>query len=412
MVGAGIIGSGLARLLLHANPRIQLSIVDQRLDRARALAQSLGLPADAAGECSADDVAALARRLEGCAVVINAAHPGANLNIMQAAVAARCHYLDLGGLFHTTRKQLLLAPEFERAGVMAILGIGAAPGLTNVMGAYAAAQLDRIESIDFSLGFGPLDMKFSGVFHPPYSVHTLMEEFADESVQFLDGELVTLPAQAGAQVISFPRPVGDVECIYTLHSEPATVPQTFASKGIRRVTWRLGAPEPAASFMRAYAAAGLGSKEYITVNGQKVRPVDVLAASIEANERNAPEMPRVAASVCIRADVIGTLDGTRTRVTADCVVQHDGSPPGLGCEMTALPAVIVAGLLAEQDPTLVRPGVFGPEQCVSPGHLFPPLAARGYRFTNTVHTDNAAHALANPAAYPPAVVDPAGAQAG
>ena len=34
---------------------------------------------------------------------------------MDAALDARCHYVDLGGLFHMTRRQLRLDAEFRRA---------------------------------------------------------------------------------------------------------------------------------------------------------------------------------------------------------------------------------------------------------------------------------------------------------
>jgi hypothetical protein len=46
-----------------------------------------------------------------------------NLNVMQAALAAKIHYIDLGGLFTWTRRQLKLHQDFLRAGLTAIIGM-------------------------------------------------------------------------------------------------------------------------------------------------------------------------------------------------------------------------------------------------------------------------------------------------
>ena len=89
----------------------------------------------------------LARALRGAAVVVHCAPYAFNLGVMQAALEAGCHYVDLGGLFHTTRRQLRLDREFRRAGLLAVLGMGSAPGITNVMARLAADLLDGVRAI-------------------------------------------------------------------------------------------------------------------------------------------------------------------------------------------------------------------------------------------------------------------------
>jgi len=49
------------------------------------------------------------------------------------ALAAKRHYVDLGGLFHWTRRQLKLDRQFKRADWTAVLGAGCAPGHQHVM---------------------------------------------------------------------------------------------------------------------------------------------------------------------------------------------------------------------------------------------------------------------------------------
>ena len=64
--------------------------------------------------------------------MINSAQYEVNLPVMEGALRAGAHYVDLGGLFHTTRRQLLLDDRFKAAGLTAVLGLGSCPGIANV----------------------------------------------------------------------------------------------------------------------------------------------------------------------------------------------------------------------------------------------------------------------------------------
>ncbi len=66
----------------------------------------------------------LSRTLKGSDVVINAAQYYFNLDVMKACLQAKVPYIDFGGLFHMTRKQMELDDTFAREGVLAIIGMG------------------------------------------------------------------------------------------------------------------------------------------------------------------------------------------------------------------------------------------------------------------------------------------------
>ena len=97
----------------------------------------------------------LVSTLRGADAVLNAVHYYFNLNVMRGCLKARTHYTDLGGLFHTTRKQLALHNEFAEAGLTAVLGMGSAPGVPNVQASYAADRLNTIEYIRIYDGILP-----------------------------------------------------------------------------------------------------------------------------------------------------------------------------------------------------------------------------------------------------------------
>ena len=93
------------------------------------------------------DIDELSSILEKYDAVVNATWYENNLHVMRACLKAGCHYNDLGGLFHMTRKQLLLNEEAKSRGISAIVGGGESPGITNVMCALTAEGMTGVESV-------------------------------------------------------------------------------------------------------------------------------------------------------------------------------------------------------------------------------------------------------------------------
>ncbi|HXV97990.1 MAG TPA: saccharopine dehydrogenase NADP-binding domain-containing protein, partial [Anaerolineae bacterium] len=140
--GAGIIGKVIARDLALNNDVAEIIIAD--LNEAGAQATVAGAaPGDSRFKAAAVDVtdqAALVKLLAGADCVINSVQYYFNLDVMRACLEAGCHYLDLGGLFHTTRKQLELNEDFQSKGLTAILGLGSCPGIANIQPALVAER--------------------------------------------------------------------------------------------------------------------------------------------------------------------------------------------------------------------------------------------------------------------------------
>ena len=376
-------GAFVAKELLRREPSADVLIIDADPRRAASLAATLS-PTTMARACDAratDDLAAL---LGGSAVTVNAAQYDINLDVMRACLVARSHYLDLGGMFHTTRRQLALSAEFAAAGLTAVLGMGAAPGLTNVLSRAACDELDTVERIELSFAVSAAGAPSLPAFAPPYSMRTIMQEFSEESVQFIDGEFSTQPALAGRRRISFPEPIGAVDCVFTLHSEPATLPHAFAAKGVREVTWRLGLPAALEDTVRAFAAAGLGGQTPIKTSAGEIVPVDFLAECIEQNLASLTLAPTMSTEYgCARAEVTGQVGATPTTVSLESFLEASGAPPDLAAINTGTPAAVAAIMLARGEAAL--PGVHGPEAVIPPALMFARLRDGGFvtRMTRT-----------------------------
>lgn len=177
----------------------------------------------------ASDPASVARGLEGSKVVVNAADYRLNLPVMRGALEAGAHYIDLGGLYHVTSRQLGLDGEFAERDVGALLGMGSAPGKTNLLTAAAVARLGE-EPRTLEIWAAARDP--AAVEHPfpaPYSVRTLLDELQMQPVIVHGGKVRKVEPLSGEAERDLPDPVGRAKGIYTLHSELKTLPLAFPS---------------------------------------------------------------------------------------------------------------------------------------------------------------------------------------
>lgn len=284
-------------------------------------------------------------------VAINSTSHHFNLQVMEAALKAGCHYMDLGGLFHFTRRQMKLHRRFAKAGLTAVIGMGCSPGLTNLMARELTAGWDGVRHIDIRVaGVDYNPSPESGMV--PYAFRTLLEELTLKPAVFDKGKWKFVPPRTGYEHHTFPPPVGTQELFYTLHSEIATLPLYFRDRGIRRVTFRIGL-DP------ALCQQVLAAKEPPPFMIKKQQPLDEEMALVEA---------------------AGTRNGKKVQATMVCLARSRGDWSA-GDRDTACPASAVASLIL--DKTIRSPGVHPPETIVPWNPLRQALERKGFVFTKT-----------------------------
>lgn len=362
-----------AAVLLARHDDVDLLVLDVDEARARRVAEQVG--AEGRGfDATTDELTGILREVRAVAACIPYR---ANLTTMEAALAAGCHYADLGGLFHTTKKQLELHERFAAAGLSAVLGIGSAPGLTNVLARLGADRLDSVTSIDMVDGAVDLSTD-GGTFGVPYSVDTVLDEFTLPAMVFEDGELREVPAASGVIDWDFPEPVGRQPAMFTLHSEPATLPDTIP--GVRDVRWRLALPRAVHEGFAFLTGVGLASAEPVWTESGEVAPREVLAAVL--NRLPIPEgEPNDVEFLDVR--VAGSKDGRPAEHRA--LARFAPSPEGLsaGAFGTAIPIALTARWMAEGR---VAPGVHPPETAFDPEAFVAELGAEGVTFSTDLQT--------------------------
>jgi Saccharopine dehydrogenase NADP binding domain len=215
------------------------------------------------------DSDSLAAALEGATVVVNSVDYRFNLEVMRGALAAGADYVDLGGLFHMTRRQLELDDDFRAAGRTAILGLGSAPGKTNLLARLAA---ERVGGRPVAMEIWAATRDPEADAHPfpaPYSVRTLLDELNMSPVVVRSGELQEVQPLSGRRARTFPEPLGEREGIYTLHSELATLPVRYPS--LEEASFRL------------CLAPGLIEKLLALPEGEEPEPYTQSSASVAAH---------------------------------------------------------------------------------------------------------------------------------
>jgi len=354
--GAGAMGRITVRDLFETARDSEILVADYNFKKAQKLARSYHSPRVKAAFVDVLDLQATARLLRGAFAVINSVQYEYNLHVMKAALKAGTHYLDLGGLFHMTRKQLKLHSRFKRSGLTAILGIGAAPGITNVLARFAADQLDRVREIHIRLG----SVDKTKILNPPplsssYSIQTILEEFSYPPAVFTKGEFKFVQPMSGEDEIIFPAPVGRQYPMYTIHSEVATLPLTYRNKGIREVSFKIAFDRDFTGKVRFLRDIGLASEKPATVKGIKVVPRDLLVRLI----RDLPK-PTVKGPIreyeVIRVVAKGKKNGEAQTRIVDCHTRgmpkwgigldiDTGSPPSIAAQMLARGEIKVRGAI-------------------------------------------------------------------
>ena len=379
--GAGIIGRAIVRDLAEDREVREIVVADLDVDGARRLAESLRRPGVTAVKADVGDHAALVGLLQGAGAVVNSVQYYFNLPVMKACLEARVPYIDLGGLFHTTRKQLELDGEFRKAGLVAVLGLGSCPGIANVQARALADTFDTVESIRIFNGATP-DQGDSLAW--AYSIQTIFDEITQPPVVFRDGRFQETAPLGEEEAYRFQDPIGVTRVHLSLHSEVATLPLTYQSKGIQDCFFKIsffGYSEKALRQLQFLASLGLASTEPVEVRGVAVRPRDLL---VEVMKR-APQIER-AGSLGFK-DIVTEVRGTRAGKPAAGKVEttcwpHKAWGISGGTVLVASPPAIVARWLA-QGKVKAR-GVLPPEQAVDAAPFFKDLEARGARTTLAV----------------------------
>jgi lysine 6-dehydrogenase len=363
---AGIIGPAIVATLAEQDSVTEIRCLDVNAAGAEAVAAEHGAGKATGGAVDVTDLEGAREAVAGSTLLLNTAAYRINLAAMEVALAAGCHYLDLGGLYHVTREQVKLDLWFREAGLVAVLGMGSTPGKTNVMAAHAVSRLGgRIDRIVVAAA-GRDPSPPAGPLVAPYAVETILDELSMPTPVIRGGEPVFLDPLTEAGTVEFGEPVGPAPTIYTIHSEQATFADSF---GAQEVSFQLSLNPAFLEKIRLLTDIGLAGTDPVDIRGVPVVPRQVLMALLARLPKASPS--REAFGIH-RVEVYGENGAAVT----ECITRSvDRLPFGGGVISTACPPAVVADMICRDE--IERRGVFPSEQIVPYGALFDRLERYG-----------------------------------
>ncbi|HEX3511726.1 MAG TPA: saccharopine dehydrogenase C-terminal domain-containing protein [Solirubrobacteraceae bacterium] len=375
VVGAGGVGAAFAGIAQRRPVFEHVVLADVALERASAAAERLGeadrFSAEQVDAASRPELVELIGRVKPDAV-LNGCDPRFNEPIFDACYEAGVTYLDMAMTLshrHPERpyelpgemlgdRQLARHGAWEERGLLALVGIGVEPGLSDVFARHAADEL--FSHIDEAGVRDGANLVVEGYdFAPTFSIWTTIEECLNPPLIWERdrGFYVTEPFSE-PETFVFPAGIGPVECVNVEHEEVVLIPRWVSCD---RVTFKYGLGEEFIAVLRTLQKLGLDSTEPVTVRGVEVSPRDVVAASLPDP---ATLGERMSGRTCAGAWVRGTgRDGAPRSTYIYHVVDNETTMREYGSQavvwQTAINPAVALELLARGD--WKGTGVLGPE---------------------------------------------------
>lgn len=355
--GTGTIGRRVAAELVRSGVAGEVVVAGRDGRRAAEVAALLGGP-DAGVRAAALDALdpALGRALGGYDVVCSCAGPAHDVEVpaLRAAIEAGASYVSLCDDHPATEASLRLDGDAAAAGVTAITGCGLSPGITNLLVALAASELERVEEAEIAVAASWADST------GPARADHLLFSLAQAAPVVSDHTATIDTGGGGPRLVYFPEPVEWVETFRAAHPEVVTLPAAYDS--LTAAEFRLGLTESAVmDAVRAGVALGLARSD----RGRRrwLRLTEPVRAVLERVPPSGPDW------TAARVDVHGIAAGRAVTVSLG-VADHVAN-------LATLPLAFAA---IDVGTGAVRaPGVRPADRALDARALLARLSARGIR---------------------------------
>ena len=378
--GAGAVCKETTRDLAQYSDFEEITVADYNVAAAQALVEEIGDPRLQAIQFDAGDHGGMLRLFPAFDVVVNGLPFKYDYPVNKACVEAGVDGLDLS----SDDPQFALNTEALKKDMLFVPGVGATPGITNMMIRRASEVLDRMEAVDIFFA------AFRCLAPAPGLLQTTLWEFNPEEedraeVYFEDGAWHPTPPLSGERVVRFHDHIGEQKVYYVPHDESNTLPHSFPE--LRRAAVRGCFPPHVMALMGALMRGGLLSSQPVRVGDAETSSIEVMRAAL-AQSAFSKKNPVWAYGLVV--EVTGERAGRRVTCTyrskhppqeewggESAYFKNVGIPLSIGAQMIAHRQTTGRGVLPPElaFPTepffveLARRGIVVEEEIVEEGHL-------------------------------------------
>ncbi|MEL6222444.1 MAG: saccharopine dehydrogenase family protein [Cyanobacteria bacterium J06627_8] len=365
IIGAGGVGQVVTHKCAQVPAVFSRIVLASRTEaKCRAIAAQIDYPIETA-QVDADNVpelVALIRHVKP-QLVINVALPYQDLTIMDACLETGVHYMDTANYEPPeTAKfeykwQWAYQDKFREAGLMALLGSGFDPGVTNVFTAYAAKHFfDDIHTLNIiDVNGGDHGYPFATNFNPEINIR----EVTAECRHWEGDTFVTTPAMSLNQQFTCPENVGEYTIYRMYHEELESLTQNYPS--IQKAQFWMSFGESYLKHLEVLGNVGMTSIDPVEFQGQQIIPLQFLKKLLPDPSTLGP---RTKGKTCIGCVVEGVKDGQSKTIYIYNICDHEACYEEVKSQAisytTGVPAMIGAKMLLEGK--WLNPGVWNIEQ--------------------------------------------------
>ena len=358
--GAGDMGRYVCQTLSSDPSFSHVVIADRDEASAQKLAAEIGegvsaRAVDAGDDESLDDV------LSDSDAVISCVGPFYRFGVpvLRAAIRNKVDYLDICDDWEPTLEMLDLDAEAAAVGIVALVGMGASPGVSNLLAVSAADTLDQVERIvtAWSVGGGAEQLATdSNASEPSAAVVHWLHQLTGTIRVVIDGALTDV-APLQTQSVAVPG-IGEGRAWTVGHPEALTLPRRWPDVS-ECVNVMVGSPARVAAVGSLAKLVDIGDID-VHEAARRYTVGDFPEFEVDTSPLDAVRLPQLFATV------EGVRDGKRIRRSGIVLAL----PPGGMGGATGVPAAVGLRCLLADRP---KPGVHTPEQVIDPDHFFTAL---------------------------------------
>ncbi|MBF0229224.1 MAG: saccharopine dehydrogenase family protein [Desulfamplus sp.] len=299
---------------------------------------------------SVEETVALIKKVQPD-IVVNLALPYQDIPLMEACLATGVDYLDTANYEPPDvakfeyKWQWAYQEKFKEKGVMALLGSGFDPGVTNVFCAYAQKHhFDEIHELDIiDCNAGNHGQHFATNFNPEINIREITQRG-----RFWDhGDWVETDPLSWSMNYDFPDGIGAKKCYLLYHEELESL--VLNLKGLKRARFWMTFSEQYLTHLRVLENVGMTRIDAVDYDGNKIIPLKFLKAVLP---EPASLGPLTQGRTCIGCQMKGIKDGKEKTIFIYNICSHEASFEEVGSQAisytTGVPAMIGAMMMLEK----------------------------------------------------------------
>jgi saccharopine dehydrogenase (NAD+, L-lysine-forming) len=365
IIGAGGVGSVVAHKCAQS-PEIFTDIVlaSRTKSKCDLIAKSIQRPIKTA-QVDADNVPELVALIDHFKpeMIINVALPYQDLHIMDACLETNVHYLDTANYEPPDEARFCYKwqwdyhERFKEKGIMALLGSGFDPGVTNVFTAYARKHhFDRIDSLDiFDCNDGDHGQAFATNFNPEINIR----EITQNGRFYKDNQWIETTPMKYTKTFDFPENIGNKKMYLLFHEELESLVKHFPE--IKSARFWMTFSDNYLNHLKVLENVGMTRIDSVMYEGKEIVPLKFLKALLPDP---ASLGPLTKGRTCIGCYIEGKKNGNLHKIFVYNICNHEEAYREVGSQAisytTGVPAMIGAMMMLTKK--WMKPGVFNMEQ--------------------------------------------------